>query len=87
MRRPGAIGALAFTFVLAFAFEASAQGTTAATNDGRGYGYKFDDDLLQAPGLAGHVAQIRILQKQRRDMLIRPRLHFVPEMIKSAEKL
>ena len=51
------------------------------------YGYTFKDDLLQAGQLTSQTAQIRVLNNGRRDLLIRPRAHFVQEMLKSVEHL
>jgi len=51
------------------------------------YGYKFDDDLLTAPGVDSMSAQIRVLKKPIREKLHRPRVHFVPEMLKSVENM
>ncbi|HSN99240.1 MAG TPA: hypothetical protein VLS89_13185 [Candidatus Nanopelagicales bacterium] len=52
-----------------------------------GYGYIFKDDLLDAQGLGGASAQITIIKVGRRDQLLRPRVHFVPEMLKSIENM
>lgn len=51
------------------------------------YSYVFSDDLLDAPGLASNTAQITVLKLGRRDRLLRPRVHFVPEMLKSVESM
>jgi len=51
------------------------------------YGYIFTDDLLNAPGLGANSAQITVLKLGRRDRLLRPRIHFVPEMLKSVESM
>lgn len=51
------------------------------------YGYIFTDDLLNAPGLGASSAQITVLKLGRRDRLLRPRIHFVPEMLKSVESM
>ncbi len=50
-----------------------------------GYGYKFDDDLLAADGVGTDAVMIRVRQGAVRRMLIRPRTHFVPELLKSIE--
>jgi hypothetical protein len=51
------------------------------------YGYVFKDDLLNAPGMGANGSQITVLKLGRRDRLLRPRLHFVPEMLKSVESM
>ncbi|MCC6557440.1 MAG: hypothetical protein IT372_31200 [Polyangiaceae bacterium] len=51
------------------------------------YGYVFKDDLLNAPGMGATTGQITVLKLGRRDRLLRPRLHFVPEMLKSVESM
>lgn len=52
-----------------------------------GYGYIFADDLLDGGGQSPTGAQIRVLNLGRRDRLLRPRVHFIPEMLKSVESL
>jgi hypothetical protein len=78
------------------AFAAAAAATCAAfspdacaepTKKDNDYGYTFKDDLLQAGELTSQAAQIRVLNKGRRDLLLRPRLHFVQEMLKSVENM
>jgi hypothetical protein len=51
------------------------------------YGYIFKDDALQAEGKDAITAQIRVRQRGTREGLLRPRVHFVPEMLKSVENL
>ena len=71
---------------------ASAQGVaqkraspSPAADDGRGYEYKFDDDLLAGGGLESGSPIIRVNPRALRSQLIRPRTSFVPEMLKSAD--
>jgi len=52
-----------------------------------GYGYRFDDDPLNAGGFGSDAATIRIRINAPRVTLIRPRSSFVPEMLKSVEHL
>ncbi len=54
-------------------------------DDGRGYEYKFTDDLLAGGGLGGTAPIIRVRAHALRSQLIRPRTSFVPDMLKSAE--
>lgn len=59
--------------------------TAPAADDGRGYEYKFDDDLMQGGGLDGTSPIIHVSSHALRSQLIRPRTSFVPELLKSAE--
>ncbi len=52
-----------------------------------GYTYEFKDDTMQAEGMGAHTAQIRVIKVGRRDLLLRPRVQFVTEMLKSIEAL
>lgn len=74
--------------VVALAFSAgvaSAQVKESKSDDG--YGYQFDDDPLNAGGFGPNDATIRVRAKAARTTLIRPRISFVPEMLKSVENL
>ena len=75
---------------LLLASGALAQGVaeTAATQEGaEGYGYEFDDDPLSAGGFGPSDATIKVRPKAARTTLIRPRTHFIPEMLKSVENI
>ena len=50
-----------------------------------GYGYKFEDDLLNAGVMGANSGTITIRTSIVRRTLIRPRTHFVPELLKSIE--
>jgi hypothetical protein len=52
-----------------------------------GYGYEFDDDPLSAGGFGPNDATIRVRPRAARTTLIRPRIQFVDEMLKSVENL
>jgi hypothetical protein len=54
---------------------------------GEGYGYEFDDDPLSAGGFGPNDATIKVRPKAARTTLIRPRTHFIPEMLKSVENI
>jgi hypothetical protein len=71
--------------VLFFAALSSAQVKESKSDDG--YGYSFDDDPLNAGGFGPNDATIRVRPKAARTTLIRPRISFVPEMLKSVENL
>jgi hypothetical protein len=49
--------------------------------------YEFGDDSLLGKDIAGNVPIIASRGKARRDILHRPRLNFVPEMLKSVENM
>jgi len=49
--------------------------------------YEFDDDLLGASGLEVKAARIVVRNPEPRTMLIRPRGSFVPELLKSIERI
>ena len=59
----------------------------AAGEKGDGYGYEFDDDPLAAGGFGPNDATIRVRPRAARTTLIRPRIQFVDEMLKSVENL
>lgn len=69
---------------------AFAQAKDAAAGGGEkgdGYGYEFDDDPLSAGGFGPNDATIRVRPRAARTTLIRPRIQFVDEMLKSVENL
>ena len=51
------------------------------------YGYVFGDDILSADSKAATGPRIIVLKFGRRDRLLRPRVHFVTEMLKSVENM
>ena len=55
------------------------------TEEGDNYGYKFEDDLLGAGVMGVQNGMIKVRQGIVRRTLIRPRTHFVPELLKSIE--
>lgn len=59
----------------------------AETKDEDGWQYKFEDDLLNAPGVDAGGPVLVVRKLAGRERLIRPRLSFVQEMFKSVEKL
>jgi hypothetical protein len=66
---------------------AFAQDKEKAGGDKDGYGYEFDDDPLAAGGFGPSDATIRVRPRAARTTLIRPRIQFVDEMLKSVENL
>ncbi len=51
------------------------------------YGYTFGDDALLGNDLGGQTGMIKVRQGFVRNALIRPRVQFVAEMLKSVENL
>jgi hypothetical protein len=51
------------------------------------YGYIFHDDVLAAGGPGATAVQIQVQKHLRREVLLRPRVQFVTEMLKSVEAL
>lgn len=66
---------------------AFAQKATGDGEKGDGYGYEFDDDPLAAGGFGPSDATIRVRPRAARTTLIRPRIQFVDEMLKSVENI
>jgi hypothetical protein len=70
------------------AFMASGAALAQDKGEGKeGYGYEFDDDPLAAGGFGPSDATIRVRPRAARTTLIRPRIQFVDEMLKSVENL
>jgi hypothetical protein len=69
------------------AFLASGAALAQDKEKGDGYGYEFDDDPLSAGGFGPNDATIRVRPRAARTTLIRPRIQFVDEMLKSVENL
>ena len=74
-------------FMASGAAFAQAKDAPAAGDKGDGYGYEFDDDPLAAGGFGPNDATIRVRPRAARTTLIRPRIQFVDEMLKSVENL
>jgi hypothetical protein len=51
------------------------------------YGYVFDDDPMQAGVMTADDPRIRVIAHGVRQVLIRPRTAFVPELLKTVENL
>jgi hypothetical protein len=74
-------------FMASGAAFAQAKDAAAGGDKGDGYGYEFDDDPLAAGGFGPNDATIRVRPRAARTTLIRPRIQFVDEMLKSVENL
>jgi len=86
----GALGLTAWLVAsTAFAQDQAVKETPAGAEagGGEGYGYEFDDDPLSAGGFGPNDATIKVRPKAARTTLIRPRTHFIPEMLKSVENI
>ena len=67
---------------------ATDEDTTYKTQDvDGGQAVTFKDDLLDGAGMDGNAAILRVRPQAARLVLIRPRLHFVNELLKSAESI
>ena len=78
------LASLAFGMIFS-AIAPSAQADTPKKVDS--YGYKFEDDLLSAPDGGGNTPIIKVRPMRTREILLRPRVQFVTEMLKSVENL
>lgn len=72
--------------MLAVTSTASAQSVRSFEEESS-YGYEFADDPLNAGGFGPNDATILVRPGPVRAMLIRPRLSFVNELLKSVEDL
>ena len=63
------------------------EATVRKTSDATGYSYAFFDDTLEALPSSTNSLGIVVRDGAARVTLIRPRVQFVPEMLKSVEAL
>lgn len=91
MKRTRMAGILAGLALVLMASTAFAQGVRSVdgSTEGKekGYGYEFGDDPLAAGGFGPNDATIRVRPGPVRTTLIRPRIQFVDQMLKSVENL
>ena len=83
MTKAKGLGFAVFLAVCGVATSAMADPTKA---DDR-YGYIFNDDVLAAGGPGATAVAIRVEKHLRREVLLRPRVQFVTQMLKSVEAL
>ena len=76
-----------YEFALLTAAVVSTGASDTRDHHADGYAYSFDDDALAGASLDAQGAQIRAIRHAERDVLVRPRLSFVPELLKSVENL
>ena len=86
----GLFAGVSVVLLASTAFAQAAGGDAAKASEGgdkEGYGYEFSDDPLSAGGFGPSDATIKVRPKAARTTLIRPRTHFIPEMLKSVENI
>jgi hypothetical protein len=71
----------------ALAQEPDPDTTYRTVDETDGYAVQFKDELLDGGGLDSMTAILRVRPPGGRMLLIRPRLHFVPELTKTIENL
>lgn len=59
----------------------------AAQSEEKGYSYRFDDEKLVGDTLGTTPALLQVRPHPPRITLLRPRVHFVAELLKSVEAL
>jgi hypothetical protein len=59
----------------------------SAQSEQPGYTYEFKDDLMVGDTFSSPPPELRVRRKIPRVMLLRPRAHFVAELLKSVEVL
>lgn len=69
----------------ALAEEPASQADAAGKTES--YSYKFDDDALLGESASALGTVMKVRQGAARTMLLRPRWHFIPELLKSAESI
>lgn len=77
---------LVILLVMMVSTPAFAQGTKTLDTE-EGYGYEFSDDPLNAGGFGPNDSSLVVRLGPVRSLLIRPRLSFVNELLKSVESL
>jgi hypothetical protein len=77
---------LAMAALLAASGVATSASADPTKNDDR-YGYIFNDDILAADGSVSLAVPIHVQKHLRREVLLRPRVQFVTQMLKSVEAL
>jgi hypothetical protein len=80
---------LFFTALALFtlAGSASADDNFKDLTDANGQKVYFKDDVMDGKGLNEHTATILVRPGAARQVLLRPRTHFIPEMLKTVENL
>lgn len=84
--RKGLAAAAALFVVAGFSLSASAEVKTIQSQD-KDVAYTFKDDLLNSDVGGPGGGRIIVRPKAARSQLIRPRVQFITELLKSAENL
>ena len=79
--------AAALVFAAGISAVAPAAHADPPRHDDGSYAYTFDDDKMLGKDGMGNVPIINVRPKGRREVLHRPRLQFVQEMLKSVENM
>ena len=79
-------------FLLALALFTLAGSASAADDfkdltDKNGQKVYFRDDVMDGKGLGEQTAKIQVRPGAARQLLLKPRTHFIPEMLKTVENL
>ncbi len=69
------------------ASSAYAEDDFRALTDANGQKVYFKDDAMGGKGLNEHTATILVRPGAARQLLLKPRTHFIPEMLKTVENL
>lgn len=73
--------------MVALSIFVSASAALAETPKDKGYEYRFEDDKLLADNMGATGAKITVRPKAARVTLLRPRVQFIQEMLKSVENM
>jgi hypothetical protein len=79
--------ALAAALLGASVFAIVGPASAAPTKKDEDYGYIFSDDLVNAPLVGANGGNIIVRPSPARVRLMRPRVQFVSEMLKSVENM
>ena len=80
-------GSLMFAFGLGVLLASGSARAQVDSGEDHRYGYEFDDDLLSSDVRPPQPARLGIRVPYRGAGLIRPRVSFVPEALKSIERM
>ncbi|MCA9641982.1 MAG: hypothetical protein H6718_17610 [Polyangiaceae bacterium] len=84
--RKGLVAAATLFVVAGFSLSASAEVKTIQTDE-KDVAYTFKDDLLNSDIGGPNTTIIKLRPQAAKSLLIRPRVQFITELLKSAENL
>ncbi len=87
IRLSTALAVLAALSLSSAASHAKSKKAVSVTETESGYGYDFKDEPLEGLSEGASGLRIRMYPRATRRTLIRPRISFVPEMLKSVEQI